>query len=80
VIASGSLDGGGILLPSITGELVPRRSPDALTAALARLLGDDTLRARMGTAAREHAELEFDQRRNADRVMEIYDSILGDSA
>lgn len=80
VIASGSLDGGGILLPSITGELVPRRSPDALTAALVRLLGNDALRARMGTAARQHAEREFDQRKNADRVMEIYDSILGSRA
>lgn len=77
VIASGSLDGAGILLPSITGEIVPQRSPDSLAAALERLLGDDNERQRLGTAARAHAEKTFDQTRNAERVMELYDRVVG---
>jgi glycosyltransferase involved in cell wall biosynthesis len=76
VVASGSLDGGGIVLPSITGELVPRRSPDALAATVSRLLANDSLREQMGAAARTHAEREFDQERNTDRVMAIYDDIF----
>jgi glycosyltransferase involved in cell wall biosynthesis len=80
VIASGSLDGAGILLPSVTGELVPRRSPDALAAALDRLLGDEGKRREMGVAAREHAIRTFDQSRNGERVMEIYDRMLGSSS
>lgn len=76
VIASGSLDGGGILLPSQTGELVPRRSPDALADALARLLHDRPLRDQMGHAARVHAEASFDPRINAERVMAIYNRLV----
>ena len=76
VIASGSLDGAGILLPSVTGELVPRRSPDALAAALTRLLGDDVERRKLGAAARVHAENTFDQVRNAERVMDLYERVL----
>jgi D-inositol-3-phosphate glycosyltransferase len=77
VIASGSLDGAGILLPSVTGELVPRRSPDALAAAIHRLVDDEEIRRQMGAAAREHAIQTFDQSRNGERVMEIYDRVLG---
>jgi glycosyltransferase involved in cell wall biosynthesis len=76
VIASGSLDGAGILLPSITGELVPRRSPDSLAAALTRLLTDHTERHKLGVAARAHAENTFDQQRNAERVMDLYERAL----
>jgi glycosyltransferase involved in cell wall biosynthesis len=76
VIASGSLDGAGILLPSVTGELVPRRSPDSLAAALDRLLSDDGERRRLGAAARAHAEQTFDQTRNASRVMDLYERVL----
>jgi glycosyltransferase involved in cell wall biosynthesis len=37
-----------------TGLLVRPDAPDALAAALARLIGDASLRARLGAAAREH--------------------------
>jgi glycosyltransferase involved in cell wall biosynthesis len=76
VVASGSLDGAGILVPSVTGELVPRRSPDALAAAIDRLVSDEEMRCKMGAAAREHAIRTFDQLRNGERVMEIYDRLL----
>lgn len=77
VVASGSIDGGGILLPDETGVLVPRRSPDSLAAALEDLLGDEPQRRRLGAAARRFAEDNFDAQRNAQRVSAIYDAILG---
>jgi glycosyltransferase involved in cell wall biosynthesis len=40
----------------VTGLVVPVRDPAALRAALERLLGDAELRARLGAAARRHAE------------------------
>jgi phosphatidyl-myo-inositol dimannoside synthase len=40
----------------VTGLLVPVRDPQALRAALERLLGDGALRARLGKAARAKAE------------------------
>ena len=45
-----------------TGYVVEPRDVDAVRTALARLLGDDTLRARFGAAARERAvrELAYD--------------------
>jgi glycosyltransferase involved in cell wall biosynthesis len=43
----------------VTGLLVPPADPVALAAALQRLLGDGTLRARLGTAARNRASQRF---------------------
>lgn len=75
-VASGSLDGGGIIRPGETGELVPRRSPDALAATLELLIGRPEERRRLGENARVHAEDRFDVQRNAEVVMELYESIL----
>src|SRR5690606_18401850 len=46
-----------------TGILVPPRSPAGLAEALDRLVARDDLRAAMGSAARSHARVEFDQQR-----------------
>ena len=78
LVATGSLSGAGIVRPGETGLLVPQRSPDVLAAALEQLLGDDDLRARLGANAREHAETHFDAHRNAERVIEIYETLLSD--
>jgi colanic acid/amylovoran biosynthesis glycosyltransferase len=43
-----------------TGLLVPERDPPALAAALARLLGDEPLRAGLARRARAHVEAHFD--------------------
>jgi glycosyltransferase involved in cell wall biosynthesis len=77
VVASGSIDGGGIVIPDETGILVPRRSADSLAAALEELLGNEPERRALGEAARRFAESNFDARRNAERVMAIYDDVLG---
>lgn len=76
VIASGSLSGAGILLPGRTGYLVPRRSPDVLSAALETLLRDDALRSRLGAEARAHAERSFHPATNAARVTDVYADVL----
>jgi glycosyltransferase involved in cell wall biosynthesis len=76
IVASGSAQGAGLILPDETGYLIPRRSPDVLSAVLERLIGDDELRERLGANARRHAEANFDAEINARRVSELYDRIL----
>ena len=76
VIASGSLSGGGTVLPSETGLIVPKRSPDVLAAALEGLLSDAALRSRLGAKARTHAEANFSPQQNTERLMELYDRVL----
>lgn len=77
LVASGSRDGAGFILPDETGVLVPRRSPDSLAAALRRLLADDGLRSRLGENARRNAERQFNAERNTAAVTAIYDRVLG---
>jgi len=76
IVASGSIGGGGVIVPGETGYLVPRRSPDVLAAALQELIENDELRNRLGENARRHAQANFDPARNAARVMDIYDAVL----
>jgi glycosyltransferase involved in cell wall biosynthesis len=52
--------------------LVPPRDDAALTAALERLLTDPCLRERLGSAARDRAAAEFDQRSVAAASIETY--------
>lgn len=78
VVASGSRDGAGLILPEETGLLVPSASPSELARALESLLRDETSRAQLGAKARKLAESEFDSARNAGRVMDIYDRILSE--
>ncbi len=70
----GSAVGG--LLDSVedgrTGALVPPRDPDALAAAITRLLVDPELRTRYGEAARARAEERFSWERVAAATEEAY--------
>jgi glycosyltransferase involved in cell wall biosynthesis len=77
VVASGSSNGAGLLVPEVTGILLQDPTPDAIAGALRRLIDDPELRARMGTAAAEHARENFDPTRNARAVERVYASLLG---
>ena len=61
----------------MTGLLVPPGDPDALAAALTRLLGDERLRQTLGNAAKKRAELEFSSDRMVRRVQQVYEEVLG---
>lgn len=76
VVASGSEDGAGVLLPEETGILLHDRSPEAIADALVRLVDDRAIRERMGAAAAEHARRSFDPVANARAVEAVYDSLL----
>jgi glycosyltransferase involved in cell wall biosynthesis len=76
VVSSGSRTGGGIVVPGETGVLVEPGSPEAIAGAVSELLGDAERRARMGRAARAHAQEAFDRTRNLGRVVEIYDRLI----
>ena len=52
--------------------LVNPRDPGALTQGVAKLLDDPSLRARLAFAARQRANVEFDQRRIAQVSLESY--------
>jgi glycosyltransferase involved in cell wall biosynthesis len=58
-----------------TGLLVPPDDPDALGAALRRLLEDEELRRRFGEAGRERARAEFSVERMARRTLDVYEAI-----
>jgi glycosyltransferase involved in cell wall biosynthesis len=77
VVASGSDDGAGVLLPGRTGLLLGDASPRAIADALRELIADPELRRRLGHAAEAHARQRFDPVRNARAVEGVYDSLLG---
>ena len=65
----------------VTGFAVPPGDANQLALALQRFVDEPALRARMGAAARQRAEREFDARRNADRLVRLAMSCLdGDAA
>src|SRR5919106_2157086 len=77
VVASGSRDGAGILLPGRTGFLLDDARPRNIAAALRQLIADEDLRTRLGSAAIDHARERFDPVRNARAVEAVYGELLG---
>lgn len=76
VIAS---DVGGckeIVLHGETGMLVRPKDPEALAGQIIQLLEEPELRKRLGRAARERAESEFDIKQTVARLEGIYDELL----
>jgi glycosyltransferase involved in cell wall biosynthesis len=67
-----------IVVDGVTGIIVPERDPEALAAAIDRLLADPELRRRMGQAARELAEGEFSQEVSGRRMVEAFAEAVGE--
>jgi glycosyltransferase involved in cell wall biosynthesis len=61
-----------------TGLLVPVANPDALAAAMERLLADDALRARLGEAAKAKALRLWDPLAVARQTAAVYEAVLSD--
>jgi glycosyltransferase involved in cell wall biosynthesis len=59
-----------------TGFVVPQKDPVALAAACERLLEDSTLRVDIAARARQHAEAEFDVRKNSVSLRELFLSTM----
>jgi glycosyltransferase involved in cell wall biosynthesis len=59
-----------------SGFLVPVRDPVGLAAAIAKLAVDPDLRRRMGTAGRQKAEREFDDRSVVAKTIDAYERVL----
>ncbi|CAB4709702.1 MAG: glycosyltransferase [Actinobacteria bacterium] len=76
VVASGSHDGGGVLVPGVTGVLLDDPTPAAIATALHGLIADPERRAAMGTAGREHALAHFDPVLNARLIEALYASLV----
>jgi glycosyltransferase involved in cell wall biosynthesis len=63
-------------VPGATGIRVPARDPAALAAAITQLASHRADVRRMGEAARQLAQQNFDSRKNAQRVLQIYERLL----
>jgi glycosyltransferase involved in cell wall biosynthesis len=62
--------------PPLAGLLVPLRDAGALAGAIDRLLGEEPLRRAMGDRGRRLIETEYDLALNAQRHVELYQSLL----
>lgn len=60
----------------VTGFVVPPRNPRALAGAINRLLGDESLRTRMGIEGRRRVEREFTKERMAQETLKLYEEVL----
>ena len=66
-----------LVLPGVTGYLVPVGDRAALAKHAERLLNDPALAARLGEAAQERVQSEFSVRKMIDRHMDLYRELLG---
>ncbi|HZQ07235.1 MAG TPA: glycosyltransferase [Anaerolineae bacterium] len=60
----------------VTGLVVPPKDSRALAEAIARLINDDSLRARMGAAGVARVQAEFTLEKMVERVMKVYENAL----
>ena len=58
------------------GVLVPIRSPQALVTAIDALLANQSLRARLGRAARAEARARYTWHRSAEPVLRAYETVM----
>jgi glycogen(starch) synthase len=77
VVATGVGGLRDLVLDGETGLVVPPRDPVALRRALERLLGDVSLRSRLGAAGRERARERFSWTATTDATLEAYADAAG---
>ena len=75
VVASGSVSGGGMLVPGESVVLVRERTAEVLETELRRLVVEPDLRGRIGSRARATALERFDPARQAARIRGVYASL-----
>ena len=69
-------------LPEVVGQdgdaaiIVPPADPEALAVAIKRLLGEESLRRKMGEAGRKRVERNFTWEQAAKRTLEVYEEVL----
>ncbi|MEK7754681.1 MAG: glycosyltransferase, partial [Acidobacteriota bacterium] len=80
VVASDVGGVGEAVKEGVGGLLVPRESPEALSAALGRLIADPALRQRMGAAGRSTFESRFDCESMVEKTAAIYATLLDRTA
>lgn len=66
-----------VVVPEVTGTLVPVRSPVRLAAACAALAANEEIRGRMGAAAARRAVDEFGDDRVIERTLQVYRGLAG---
>lgn len=66
-----------VILDGRTGLLVPPGDQDRLTDVTLRLIDDGELRARLGTAARQHCCERFEIKSISDRYLALYMELMG---
>jgi L-malate glycosyltransferase len=59
-----------------TGLLVSRPEPGLISAAMLRLLGEDSFRMRLGGEARRNVKQRFSAKRMVDRTIQVYEDVL----
>jgi glycosyltransferase involved in cell wall biosynthesis len=64
------------VMPEETGLLVPPQDPDALAAAILRLVREPDLARRMGAAGRLRAERHFSVDRVVTSIHSLYETLL----
>lgn len=77
VVATDHAGNAEAVLDGRSGFIVAERDADALAGRLGALAGSPELRDRLGGAARRLAEERFDARRQAARLEDLYDELLG---
>jgi glycosyltransferase involved in cell wall biosynthesis len=66
-----------VVLDGLTGILVPDQNPSALAEALLDLIFDERKRSLMGNAGKERVVAEFDPHQRVQKVVEMFQSVLG---
>jgi glycosyltransferase involved in cell wall biosynthesis len=65
-----------VIVPGVTGFVVPPENPDQLTASLRKLLQNEKLRTTMGVAGRERVIRHFHERDMLNKTIELYRSFV----